>query len=232
MPFALCHKHVGKLHNIGAAIADFKWVKRKRAFFGLTDIFIHARRQRQNKRNTDNADTARKRSKESAPFFAVKVFGGYAYRHRAAHGNLAFFPSFVSYLLICFFDALTNGFLFGQRFARFVKDDFFFLDVVGIDKRIGVVNDFSVNDSDRSRAVFRRKVGVVRHHDDKAVFGNFLQQVHYHFAAFRVKRARGFVRENYRGIVDKCPCDRNPLHLSARQLVGFFIRLIFQPDLL
>ena len=69
----------------------------------------------------------------------------------------------------------------------------------------------------------------MRHHDDQAVFGDFLKKFHDLNARFGIERARGFVRQNDFRIVDERTSDRHPLHLPSGQLIGFFMYLVFQP---
>ena len=68
----------------------------------------------------------------------------------------------------------------------------------------------------------------MRDHDDEAVLGHLLQQVHYLHARFAVQRACGLVGKKDVGVVYQRAGDRHALHLPAGHLVGFFVYLVAQ----
>ena len=77
-------------------------------------------------------------------------------------------------------------------------------------------------------AVFLGKLPVVGDHYDETVARNFFEQLHNAHARFAVECARGLVGEDYLGIVDDCAGDCDALHLSARKLIGFLLRLFLE----
>ena len=68
----------------------------------------------------------------------------------------------------------------------------------------------------------------MRNHNDELCFGYFFEQLHYGNTRFAVEGARRFVGKNNSGIVYDCAGNGNALHLSARQLIGFFIEFFLQ----
>ena len=68
----------------------------------------------------------------------------------------------------------------------------------------------------------------MRDHDDEAVLGYLLQQVHHLHARFAVQRACGLVGKKDVGVVYQRAGDRHALHLPAGHLVGFFVYLVAQ----
>ena len=88
--------------------------------------------------------------------------------------------------------------------------------------RIGtaVRYNLTVPDLYYSRGILICKVGVVRYHYYKTLARNLLDEVHYLHGSLCVQRARGLVREQNFGVVDERTRNCNPLHLSARKLIG------------
>ena len=72
----------------------------------------------------------------------------------------------------------------------------------------------------------------MRDHDDKAVFGDLLEQLHDLDARLGVERAGGFVGQQHVGVVDQGARDGHALHLPARELVGQLVEMLAQADLL
>ena len=91
---------------------------------------------------------------------------------------------------------------------------------------VGVGHHLAVHEVDDAGGVALCKLGIVGDHDDEPVVGDFLQDVHDLFRGLRVQRARGLVGEDDVGVVDDCTRNRNPLHLTARHLVGLFAELV------
>ena len=97
-------------------------------------------------------------------------------------------------------------------------------------KWIGIANDLTVAELDDPVCVFLRKLGVVRDHNDEAILRHLLEKLHDLNARFTVKCARRFVCKKNIGVVDKRTRDRNSLHLTARHLVRFLVKLIAETD--
>ena len=71
----------------------------------------------------------------------------------------------------------------------------------------------------------------MRHHHHQPVLCDLLEQVHDLQAGVAVERAGGLVRQQDLRVVDKRPCDRHALHLSARELRRLFVDMLAQADL-
>ncbi len=85
---------------------------------------------------------------------------------------------------------------------------------------------------DDARGVLVGKVGVVRDHDDQAVLGDLLEQVHDLHGGGGVKGAGGLVGKEDLRVVDEGAGDGHALHLAARELVGKLVDVLPQADLL
>ena len=66
----------------------------------------------------------------------------------------------------------------------------------------------------------------MRDHDDEAVLGDVLQDIHHLHARLAVERAGRLVGEQNVRIVDERPRDGDTLHLAARHLVRLFVELV------
>ena len=71
-------------------------------------------------------------------------------------------------------------------------------------------------------------IGVVRHHDDEFFPRDLAEQFHHLQTGLGIKRAGRFVGEQNVGVVHQRARDRDPLHLSARQLIRALFHLVFQ----
>ena len=76
------------------------------------------------------------------------------------------------------------------------------------------------------------KLRVMRDHDDEPLTRNFLDQLHDLDARLGVQRAGRFVCKQDIRVVDERTRNGNALHLPARELVGFLIQLVSEPDTL
>ena len=63
-------------------------------------------------------------------------------------------------------------------------------------------------------------------HDDELVPGNLLEKLHDLYARRGVESAGGLVSKDNVGVVYKSSCDGDTLHLSAGELIRFFLKLI------
>ena len=95
--------------------------------------------------------------------------------------------------------------------------------------RHGVAHDLAVAEIDDAGAVLLRELSVVGDHDDQAVAGDFLEQLHDLHAGFAVEGARRLVGEDDLGIADYGARYRDALHLPAGKLAGALLRLLLQP---
>ena len=68
-------------------------------------------------------------------------------------------------------------------------------------------------------------------HDDQAIPGDLLEDLHDLNAGFCIQSTGRLVRQNDVRIVDQCPCDCHTLHLSAGHLTGLFGKLVAQPHI-
>ena len=73
---------------------------------------------------------------------------------------------------------------------------------------------------------------VVGDHDDEAVFGHFLQQLHDLDAGLAVQCAGGLVGQQDVRVVDEGAGDGHPLHLAAGHLGGVLVQLVAQTHFL
>ncbi len=71
----------------------------------------------------------------------------------------------------------------------------------------------------------------MRDHDDKSVFGNFLEKLHNLNTCLGVECARRLVCKKNIRLVYKRSCDSNSLHLTARKLIRSLIYLCSESDL-
>ena len=69
-------------------------------------------------------------------------------------------------------------------------------------------------------------------HHDEPVLGDLFEQIHDLDAGVAVQRAGRLVGEQDVGIVDQRACDRDTLHLTARQLRGLLMDMLLQSDFL
>lgn len=106
------------------------------------------------------------------------------------------------------------------RFLNRLVADCFHLDLL-FAKRCGVLLDQSVRHADDTRGILLGKLGVVRNHDDKSVFCDFFEDIHYLNARCAVESAGRFVGEDNIGIVNDSSRDSYTLHLSADISEGF-----------
>ena len=98
-------------------------------------------------------------------------------------------------------------------------------------ERIGVGYDLAVLETDDAVRVFLSQLRVMGDHDDQAVIGHFLEQIHDLNGGLGVQSAGGLVREEYLGVIDQGAGDGDTLHLSAGHLVGLFVGLLLEADL-
>ena len=97
--------------------------------------------------------------------------------------------------------------------------------------RIAVGDDLAVLEVYDPGCVLFRKFGVMGDHDDQAVLGDFLEQIHDLHAGFGVKRTGRLIRQQDIGVVHQGSGDGDSLHLTAGHLVGFFVELLAEPYL-
>ena len=72
----------------------------------------------------------------------------------------------------------------------------------------------------------------MRDHDDEAVLGDVLQDLHHLHARLAVERAGRLVGEQNVRIVDERPRDGDALHLAAGHLVRLFVELVAKANAL
>ena len=83
----------------------------------------------------------------------------------------------------------------------------------------------AVGHLDDASGVAPGQLGVVRDHDDQAVLGDLLEQVHDLDGGGGVQGAGGLVGEQDLGVVDEGAGDGHALHLAARQLAGALVQV-------
>ena len=66
------------------------------------------------------------------------------------------------------------------------------------------------------------------HHDDKVILCNLFEKLHYLFARVTVESTGGFICKQNRRAVHQCTGNGHPLHLTTRELHGFFLGLFQQ----
>ena len=96
--------------------------------------------------------------------------------------------------------------------------------------RIAVIRDESVLQSDDASRILLRELRIVRHHDDKPVFRDLLQQFHNLHRGLGVQSARRLIRQENIRVVHQGAGNGNTLHLAAGHLIRFLLELIPEAD--
>ena len=190
--------------------ADRQRIGRKRVLLYGIDIGGKPLRHRVDQRDADDADAAGKRGQQRAAFFGEQVFQRETKRRHKRHRRFLFFFGFGSECGVLF--------AIGLHFS--------------IRKRSAVGSDHAVEHPDDTGRVGFGDVGVMRNHDNQAVFGDLFEDIHDLYARFGVQRAGRFVGEDDIGVIDECTGDRYALHLTAGHFRRFLRKLIAQSDVL
>ncbi len=95
--------------------------------------------------------------------------------------------------------------------------------------RVGL--DDAVAQTDDAGGIPFGELRIVCDHDDKAFFGNFLQQVHDLNTGLAVQCTGGLVRQQDVGIVHQSAGDGDTLHLTAGHLARPLVQLVAQAHL-
>ena len=99
-------------------------------------------------------------------------------------------------------------------------------------KRVRVGADHTVAQGDDPVGVKLGELRIVCDHDDKAFFGNFLQQVHDLNTGVGIERAGRLIgKQNFR-VIDKSAGDGDTLHLTAGHLARPLVELFSKTDLI
>ena len=191
-------EHPGHIHGV---CLNRQRVGRERLLLHGVDVGLEAVREREDERDTDNADRARKRREQGARLFRHEVVQRQAHGRRKAPGCMLL-------------DLDRHG---CRR--------------LGLRARVVVADDPAVEQAHGARGVFRRQLRVVRDHDDELIFCNLLQQIHDLYARFAVERAGRLVGEQDVRVVDDGARDGHTLHLAAGHLVRRLVELVAQTDL-
>lgn len=94
-----------------------------------------------------------------------------------------------------------------------------------------VQNDFPLPDCKDPIGVGERLLHVVRGEQerDPLLPGELAEKVHHFLAGNRIKAGNGFVRDDHSGLLHQGSGDRNPLGLTARELVRPFQCMVREP---
>ena len=169
----------------------------------LINVLLKTGGQRHDQRNADDADGPGKGGQEGSGQFGPQIVKAQRQRRQEGHGGTA--------------HVFVGGFVQNGFIHR-----------VGV----GIVDDTAVLYPDDPAGIFLGQLRVVGNHDHQPVTGYRLQQIHDLHTGFRVQCAGGFIRQQNIGIVDQCPGDGHPLHLTAGHLIGLFVQLIAQAHIL
>ena len=198
----LCARH-GREHpgHIHGVCLDRQRVGGERLLLHGVDVGLEAVREREDERNADDADRARKRREQGARLFRHEVVQRQAHGGGKAHG-----------CVLLDLDGHGRGRL-------------------RLRAGVVVADDLAVEQAHGARGIFRRQLRVVRDHDDELILCDLLQQIHDLHARLTVERAGRLVGEQDVGIVDDGARDGHALHLTAGHLVRRFVQLVAQADL-
>ena len=185
--------------EVEAGRHDLKRVNRKRFLLDGVYIVVHPVCERQDGGNADDSDRAGDGRHDSAALLGQQVVGRKRERGEERHARSA------GGLGVCGGNLLRGG-LVGAR--------------VGYDPAVGKVDD--------AVGVLLRQVGVVGDHDDQAVAGDLLEDLHDLHAGLAVQRAGGLVGQHDLRIIDQSAGDGHALHLAAAHFAGLLIELIRQ----
>ena len=197
--------------KVNGLCKDCQRIRGKRILLHLVDIGLEAVREREDQRNTDDADTAGEGSQQRAAFFRQQIVQRERECRRGTHRDFLLFL-FAVILLICglFFCKVTGAF----------RDRLLF--VIGL----CIALDLTVQQADDARCILLGKIGVVCDHNDKAIFRNLLEQIHDLHARFGIERTGRLIGQQDFRIVDQRTRDRDTLHLTAGHLIRLFVDLI------
>ena len=99
-------------------------------------------------------------------------------------------------------------------------------------KRVRVGADHTVAQGDDPVGVKLGELRIVCDHDDKAFFGNFLQQVHDLNTGVGIERAGRLIGKQNFWVIDKSAGDGDTLHLTAGHLARPLVDLFSKTDLI
>ena len=189
--------------QVHAAAENLQRIFGQGGAFGIVDILVDACRQGDDERDADDADGTGKGREQGAGLFGQQIVEAQAQRGEGRHGRAA--------------HALVHrrGKLGGVRLEG-----------------VGVGADDAVLQLDDAGGVLVGQLRVVGDHDDEAVFGHFLQQLHDLDAGLAVQCAGGLVGQQDVRVVDEGAGDGHPLHLAAGHLGGVLVQLVAQTHFL
>ena len=186
-------------------------IRCQRFLLNWINISLEAARKSKNQRNSDDADTACKWGQEGSHLLCQKII--HWKRKSCGEGHRCFSAQLFRCLLLASLFCL-GFFNFFRFFRAFI--------------RVGIGNKLSVNKAYYSCWILFGKLGVVSYHDNELFFWNLFQKLHNLNARFGIKSARGLIGKQDIGVVNQCSCNGNSLHLTARHLIGLFVKLISQ----
>ena len=191
-------EHPGHIHGV---CLDRQRVGGECLLLHGVDVGLEAVREREDERNADDTDRARKRREQGARLFRHEVVQRQAHGGGKAHGRV-----------LLDLDGHGRGRL-------------------RLRAGVVVADDLAVEQAHGARGIFRRQLRVVRDHDDELILCDFLQQIHDLHARLTVERAGRLVSQQDIGVVDDGARDGHALHLAAGHLVRRFVQLVAQTDL-
>ncbi len=101
-----------------------------------------------------------------------------------------------------------------------------------IRKRDIVVGDLTVQHPDDTRGIPVSKACIVRNHDNQPVLRYILQYIHHLDTGGGIESAGGLICKDNIRVVDQGAGNGHTLHLSSGQLIGPFVQLIAQADII
>ena len=197
------HQRGQRLVHVHGLLGNLQGIGGQRIPLHPLDKAVHPVRNAQDQRDSDNADGAGKSGQQRPAFLGHQVGQAQVQRGHETHGALLF-PCFLS------------RFRFGFRFLTGAL----------------VADHLSVQQADNPVRIGICQLRIVGDHNHQPFPGDLPQDFHHLDAGFTVQRAGRFVCQQDLRIVHQRPGNRDTLHLSAAELVGFFAELIRQTDLL
>ena len=171
-------------------------------FLNAVNIGIYTGRQGQNRRNADNADAAGKGGQQRPCLLGPQVVKAERQCGKKRHGGSAHV-------------FMLRRIGFGSIHS----------------KGIGIIGDPAVTKLDNTGSIGFRQFRIMGDHDHEPVLCHLFQKLHDLHAGFCVQCAGRLIRKKDIWIVDECPGNGHPLHLTTGHLVRLFVKLIPQPHL-